>query len=40
MEHLQITVPVLASLNIDKTLIFYQEKQGFDSVGWKDKDYA
>lgn len=40
MEHLQIAVPVLASLNIDKTVKFYQEKLGFDRVGWKDKNYA
>lgn len=40
MEHLQIAVPVLASLNIDKTVRFYQEKLGFDRLGWKDKDYA
>lgn len=40
MEHLQIAVPVLASLNIDKTVAFYQTKLGFDRVGYKDKDYA
>ncbi len=40
MEHLQIAIPVLASLNIDKTVNFYQKKLGFDRVGWKDKDYA
>jgi uncharacterized glyoxalase superfamily protein PhnB len=40
LEHLQIAVPVLASLNIDKTVKFYQEKLGFDRVGWKDKNYA
>ncbi len=40
MEHLQIAVPVLASLNIDKTVAFYQTKLGSDRVGYKDKDYA
>lgn len=40
MEHLQIAVPVLASLNIDKTVKFYQSKLGFDRVGYQDKDYA
>lgn len=40
MEHLHIAVPVLASLNIDKTVEFYQTKLGFDRVGWKDKHYA
>lgn len=40
MDHLQRAVPVLASLDIDKTVTFYQEKLGFDKIGWKDKDYA
>ena len=40
MEHMQIAVPVLASLNIDKTVDFYQTKLGFDRLGYKDKDYA
>lgn len=40
MEHLQIAIPVMASLNIDKTVRFYQEKLGFDRLGWKDKNYA
>lgn len=37
---MQIAVPVLASLNIDKTVEFYQKKLGFDRIGYKDKDYA
>ena len=40
MEHLQIALPVLASLNIDKTVRFYKEKLGFDRLGWKDENYA
>lgn len=40
MKHLKIAIPVLASLNIDKTVNFYQEKLGFDRVGWKDTNYA
>jgi len=40
MEHMQIAVPVLASLNIDKTVKFYQEKLGFPRIGYQDKDYA
>ena len=40
MEHLQRAVPVLASLDIFKTVTFYQEKMGFDKIGWKDKNYA
>jgi len=40
MEHMQIAAPVLASLNIYKTVTFYQEKLGFDRIGYKDKDYA
>lgn len=40
MNHLKRAVPVLASLNIDKTVSFYQEKMGFDKIGWKDKNYA
>jgi len=40
MQHLQIAIPVLASLNIDKTVRFYNEKLGFNRVGWKDENYA
>ncbi|WP_343485564.1 VOC family protein [Allomuricauda sp. d1] len=40
MEHLQRAVPVLASLDIFKTVAFYQQKMGFDKVGWKDENYA
>ncbi|MEP3211068.1 MAG: VOC family protein [Maribacter sp.] len=40
MEHLQIAIPVLASLDIDRTVKFYHENLGFDRIGWKDKDYA
>jgi len=40
MQHLQIAVPVLASLNIDKTVQFYQTKLGFNRVGYKDENYA
>lgn len=40
MEHLQRAVPVLASLDIFKTVDFYQKKLGFDRVGWKDENYA
>lgn len=40
MEHLRRAVPVLASLDIFKTVAFYKDKMGFDKVGWKDKDYA
>jgi len=40
MEHLQKAEPVLASLNIFRTVDFYQQKLGFDRVGWKDENYA
>lgn len=40
MEHLQIAVPVLASLHIDNIVRFYQEKLGFELSGWKDENYA
>lgn len=40
MKHLQRAVPVLASLNIAKTVQFYQEKMGFDKFGWQDENYA
>lgn len=32
MEHLQKAAPLLASLNIDKSVAFYQEKLGFDRL--------
>ncbi|MBT8183391.1 MAG: VOC family protein [Eudoraea sp.] len=40
MEYLQRAIPVLASLNIDKTVNFYKDKLGFDKVGWQDQHYA
>jgi catechol 2,3-dioxygenase-like lactoylglutathione lyase family enzyme len=40
MKHLKFAIPVLASLNIDKTVTFYKEKLGFNKIGWKDKNYA
>lgn len=40
MKHLQKAAPVLASLNIDKTVTFYKEKLGFTKIGWKDENYA
>ena len=40
MEHLQRAEPVLASLDIFKTVAFYSEKMGFDRVGWKDENYT
>lgn len=40
MNHLQVAEPVLASLNISKTIQFYQNKLGFTEVGWKDRHYA
>lgn len=40
MEHLQVAEPVLASLDIYKTVDFYQSKLGFDRVSWKDENYA
>jgi len=40
MQHLQKAIPVLASLQIDKTVRFYQEKLGFNHLGWKDENYA
>jgi catechol 2,3-dioxygenase-like lactoylglutathione lyase family enzyme len=40
MEHLKVAEPVLASLDIFRTVAFYKEKLGFDRVGWKDKEYA
>jgi len=40
MEHLQKGIPVLASLDIDKTVAFYKEKLGFDKLGYQDQNYA
>lgn len=40
MEHLQQAIPVLAALNIEKTVNFYKEKMGFDKIEWKDDHYA
>ena len=40
MVHLQQAIPVLASLNRDKTVDFYEEKLGFDKIGWIDDHYA
>ena len=40
MEHLQRASPVLASLDILKTVEFYKEKMGFDKSGWVDENYA
>jgi uncharacterized glyoxalase superfamily protein PhnB len=40
MEHIQCAIPVLASLNIDKTVNFYKDKLGFSKPGWQDKDNA
>ncbi len=40
MEHLQIAVPVLACLDIDKTVKFYQENLGLDRVGRQNNDHV
>lgn len=40
MKHLQRGIPVLASLDIFKTVDFYREKLGFDKQGYKDENYA
>jgi len=40
MEHLRRAAPVLASLDILKTVAFYKEKMGFDKSGWIDENYA
>jgi len=40
MKHLQNGIPVLASLNIDKTVAFYKKKLGFDKLGYADDNYA
>jgi len=38
MVHLQKGIPVLASLDIDKTIAVYKEKLGFDKLGFNDQD--
>ena len=40
MHHLQRAEPVLASLDILKTVDFYNAYLGFTKVGWKDEHYA
>ena len=40
MEQLQQAIPVLAALNIEKTVNFYNEKPDFDKIGWTDDHYA
>ena len=40
MPHLKRATPVLASLNIDRTVTFYTETLGFERRGWKDDHYA
>ena len=40
MEHLQRASPVLASLDIRKSVAFYQDKMGFNKIGWVDDHYA
>ncbi|MEM6515055.1 MAG: VOC family protein [Bacteroidota bacterium] len=39
-EYLLRGIPVLASLNIEKTVAFYKEKLGFDKLGYLDDNYA
>ena len=39
-KHLIRGIPVLASLNIDRTVKFYQEKLGFNRIGYQDENYA
>ena len=39
-EHLLKGIPVLASLNIKKTVEFYKKKLGFNKIGYIDKHYA
>lgn len=39
-EHLLKGIPVLASLNIKKTVDFYKTKLGFNKVGYLDDNYA
>lgn len=40
MEHLLRAVPVLASLDIERTVLFYRERLGFSKIGWQDQHYA
>ncbi len=40
MHYLKMAIPVLASLNIKKTVSFYQQKLGFNKLGWNDENYA
>ncbi|MDG5492421.1 VOC family protein [Psychroserpens sp. SPM9] len=39
-HHLLRGIPVLASLNIKKTVDFYKSKLGFNRVGYLDDNYA
>ena len=39
-KHLLRGIPVLASLDISKTVQFYKEKLGFDRQGYLDENYA
>lgn len=39
-SHLLRGIPVMASLNIKKTVDFYQTKLGFDRIGYLDENYA
>ncbi len=39
-KHLLRGIPVMASLNIEKTVRFYKTKLGFDRVGYLDENYA
>lgn len=40
MEQLRQAIPVLAALNIEKTVNLYKEKPDFDKIGWTDNHYA
>ena len=40
MKHLNRAAPVLASLNIAKTIAFYKTILGFDKLGYMDENYA
>lgn len=40
MEYMYRAVPVLASLNIEKSVRFYKEKLGFDKLRYQNDDYA
>lgn len=40
MEHMLRGIPVLASLDIEKTVLFYRQKLGFNKVGYQDENYA